>query len=458
MRRRRQLRRRRASKIILLTLLILFVLSCTSCSVSAKQVYTVERAVIAHIDGVITKVTADYIRKVISELRPGDILIVVLNTPGGSLDAALDIAKMFESLDKPVIAFVYPRGSYAWSAGTLILMAAHIAAMAPGTVIGSCQPVTINVLTGTVQPVNESKIVNAVIGYFSEAAKLTGKNETFVKLCVLENLNLGAEEALRYHVIDLIAQDIHDLLHKLNGSRDRLLNVTLLVKSDVKIVDVEPGILYRIRQYLTDPVALQVLSFIGFLILLLGGLTGNILVAAAGLVLILMALMLTLLPLNAAGVLMLIIGAALVLADVVSHFMSHGAMFTVGSILTAVGILLNVETVRLPYVLPGQYVTMLTALGYSALGVAIALSAIVLLLVYRVYRRRPYSETMLDLTGRRGVAVEDIEENKVGYIKIAGEYWRALALENIRKGDEVIVVGMKDGMPLVRKLRESITL
>ncbi len=417
----------------------------------ATSSYIVKRAVVVYIDGVITRVTADYIEHAVSQLSPGDILIIILNTPGGSLDAALDITKILENLDKPVIAFVYPRGAYAWSAGTLILMAAHIAAMAPGTVIGSCQPVAINILTGTAYPVNESKIINAIIGYFSEAAKLTGKNETFVKLCVLKNMNLGPKQALRYHVINVIATDIRDLLLKVNGTEDPLLKKRLIVKSHVEIVKVEPGLLYRIRQYLTDPLVLQTLFFIGFLVLMIGGLAGAAPLAAIGIALIVVTLTLTLLPLNAAGILMLIIGSILVLAELLSHFASHGAMFSAGALLSAMGILLGLQQITPPHMLLRTYVSALTALGYSSLAAAVVFSVIVALLIYRAYRRRPYSETMLDLTGRRGIAVEDIGRDQVGYVKIGGEYWRARALEDIHRGDEIIVVSMRDGELLVKR-------
>ncbi len=413
--------------------------------------YVVKRVIVAHINGVITSATVNYIEQVTSHMSPGDVLVLVLDTPGGSLEAALEISRILENLNKPVIAFVYPKGSYAWSAGTLILIASHIAAMAPGTVIGSCQPVMINVITGSVSPVNESKIVNAVIGYFTEAAKLTGKNETFVRLCVLKNLNVGPELALRYHIISVVASSISELIKKINGTRDPVLNVTLLVEPKVPIVDMRPGLLYQVRQYLSNPVTLQAIFFIGLLILLVSGLTAATPLAIAGLALMLAALTLTLLPLNTAGVIMLVIGTALILGDLFSHFSSHGSVFAAGSILTAFGILLSMPEMKPPEMLIRTCGSVLTALGYSALAAAIVLSTVTVLLIYRTYRRRPYSETLLSMEGKRGVAVEDIEAGKMGYVKIGGEYWRAVALENINKGDEVVAVGMREGVLQVRK-------
>ena len=143
-------------------------------------------------------------------------LIVKMNTPGGSVDAMLEIIEIIDNSEIPIVVYVYPKGARAWSAGTFILIASHIAAMAPNTVIGSAQPVSFSPFGGA-EPVNESKIINALLEVIETHAESRGRNVTVARHFVLENLNLNDKEALEQGVIDVRAEDLQDLLNKING-------------------------------------------------------------------------------------------------------------------------------------------------------------------------------------------------------------------------------------------------
>lgn len=173
------------------------------------QAYTASIIYVVEIDGVIGPYTLSQVQRAIALAeRDSGIVVLLLSTPGGLADPTLQIMKEIGNSPAPVVGFVYPDYSYAWSAGTYILMSTHIAAMAPHTVIGSCQPIASGV------PINESKTLNALIGYLETVAKSYGRNETFARQCITQNINLGAQDALRYRVIDLIATDLDDLVKK----------------------------------------------------------------------------------------------------------------------------------------------------------------------------------------------------------------------------------------------------
>ncbi|MFP3074732.1 MAG: nodulation protein NfeD, partial [Caldivirga sp.] len=110
-------------------------------TIKVTQVYTFQ------LNGEITDNTYDELKSVINQLPPNSVLVIYMKTPGGLLDAALNIVSLFETTNVVTVGYVYPTGSYAWSGGTLVLLSTTVAAMAPGTVIGSCQPVEINELT-----------------------------------------------------------------------------------------------------------------------------------------------------------------------------------------------------------------------------------------------------------------------------------------------------------------------
>ncbi len=170
-----------------------------------------EEVLLIQIRGELSDRAENYIRNAVSvaKYRGSRLVVLSLDTPGGYVSNVERILSIFDESEIPIVVFVEPLR--ALSGGTYILMAAHIAAMKPGTVIGSCQPVSV-----TGEPITESKYVNYLTELMRSHAWLHSRNETAAQLFVRENLNLNADQAFRFNVIDLTADNIEDLLSKLN--------------------------------------------------------------------------------------------------------------------------------------------------------------------------------------------------------------------------------------------------
>ncbi len=192
-----------------------------------------------NLNGEITSTTYEELASIYSGLPNGSVVVIEMQTPGGGeLDAALNIVQLFETSNITTIGYVYPSGSYAWSGGTLVLLATDVAAMAPGTVIGSCQPVEINPLTGQETFITQPKIINAVAKYFEETAQYRGgRNATFAMDCVYNDTNLDPEEALRYGVINAVASNLTELLSQINGTQ---VNGRPLIIRSLNVVPLSP--------------------------------------------------------------------------------------------------------------------------------------------------------------------------------------------------------------------------
>lgn len=325
---------------ILLIIAALLMAILTRMSIAGSSVYVIHEVYVFNLNGEITDLTYEELQNALqlAESTPNSALLIILETPGGELDAALNIVSSIENAKIPVIGFVYPpTGSYAWSAGTLVLMSTTIAAMAPGTVIGSCQPVEINPITGQEIFINESKILNAISQYFVEVAEFRGgRNATFAHDCVFYNTNLGPEEALKYNVINFVATDISSLLSEVNGST--INGVTYYVINPT-ITYYQPGIGYQVYEALINPTIQDLLAGLGLLLAIIGFATRHYYLAGVGIILMIIP-MLTGLSINWLGLALLIIGLAAIAIDVHAGFTTHAALFIAGIILTALGIIL----------------------------------------------------------------------------------------------------------------------
>jgi len=151
-----------------------------------------------------------------AEKQADDLIILTLSTPGGGATQTFEIADIIQNSTIPVVGFVYPKGAYAWSAGTFILMSTHLAAMADNTIIGSCQPVTIGIEGST--PINDSKTINALVSWMQERASMYGRNITLAKEFITINRNVNATTALDLGAIEFTASSLGDLLNTIDGA------------------------------------------------------------------------------------------------------------------------------------------------------------------------------------------------------------------------------------------------
>ena len=412
------------------------VLCACLASAAAPQVRVVA------VNGPINPVTAEYLRRNIHEAaREGEqLLLIEMDTPGGLDSAMRDVVKEIFASPVPVVVYVAPAGARAASAGAVIALAADISAMAPGTNIGAAHPVTIGEKPDTVM---EAKIVNDAAAYAEGIALKRGRDAVLAQKMVRESLSLSAEKALEGKVIDLLAVDRAELLKKLDGrSLRRDGRETVLRLSGAVVREHAMGTRERILNTISNPNVAYVLLMLGLLGLFFElSNPGVILPGVIGAISLLLAFFaFQTLPVNYAGVLLILLGLILFIAEI--KIVSHG-MLTVGGVIAMVlGSLLLFESPQPAYRVSWEViiVTVLAVSGFALFAVTKAVG---------VHRRKP-TTGMEGLVGESGEAVEELAPE--GKVFVRGEYWKAWSDEPITVGERVVVTEV-EGMRLkVRKL------
>ncbi len=430
-----------------MVLLILLVVIAFTGNVYSRE--TSSHVVVVEVKGNIDYGVVELIREGVERAESlNGVLVIVLDTPGGLLDAATEIVSIIRTSHVPVIGYVYPPGKGAWSAGTFILLATHIAAMAPGTVIGSMQPIYYNPVTGGYEFLNESKILNPVIEQATSLAKDRGRNVTVAKLFVTENLNLDAEEALKYHIIEYIASSIHELLSKVDGvtiTLDNGENVTLRTRN-AYIEYYSGSIRAQMIHLLSDPIVNGLLSTIGIMILLFSIISGHYMVTPIGVMLILLALIGSGFNANIVSLALIFIGS---LALAIELFVTpgFGVLGFSGIIMIALGIAL------MPFFTPGWLINpeYQKALFWVGVAFGVSMGLLTSVIVYKALKAKRMPPILrTGMVGLIGKAIDKLEPGKEGFVFIEGEYWRARSLETVEAGEKIVVVG-KEGPILVVK-------
>lgn len=424
--------------ITVLIVVICFILLAISLSVGNEQAPGEKNSPVYDIITVgaaITPAVAQYIIRGINEAyaQGSAGLIILLDTPGG-LDLAMrDIVKELLNSNIPVIVFVYPSGARAASAGVMITMAAHVAAMAPGTNIGAAHPVAMGV-GGKMDKTMAEKVENDAVAYVKGIAKKKGRNVEWAEQAVRKSVSITAEEALKLNVIDVIAADVGQLLANIDGKTVALPSktVTLYTKGAV-INEKKMGLRERILTTLSDPNIAYLLLMIG-----LAGLyfefahPGAILPGAVGGIALIVAFFaLQTLPVNFAGVLLIIFGIILFIAEI--KIVSHGMLTVAGVISLVLGSLLLFES-PIPALRVSLKVMIPTIIIISMFFIAIIGLAV------KAQMRKPATGTE-GMVGEKGNAVTPIHED--GKVFMKGDYWNAYSSEMIEKGEKVETIGMK---------------
>jgi len=390
---------------------------------------------IVTVNAAITPAVATYIIKSIDQsYAEGSVgLIILLDTPGG-LDLAMrDIIKELLNSRVPVIVFVYPPGARAASAGVMITMASNIAAMAPGTNIGAAHPVAIG-MGGKMDETMAEKVVNDAVAYSKGIAKKRGRNTKWVERAIRKSESVTAEEALKLNVIDFVANDVSELLAKIDGKTVLLPSGEVQLNTKGAIINEKKmGLRERILTTLSDPNIAYLLLMIG-----LAGLyfefahPGAILPGViGGISLILAFFALQTLPVNFAGVLLIIFGIILFIAEI--KIVSHGMLTVAGVISLVLGSLMLFESsipalrVSLKVMVPTIVVT--TLFFVAIIGLAV-----------KAQMRKP-ATGVEGMIGEKGDAITSVHED--GKVFIKGERWNAYSKDMIEEGEKIEVVGMK---------------
>lgn len=375
-------------------------------------------------------------------------VILALDTPGGSLDATFSIIDAIQQSPVPVIGYVYPQGRSAWSAGTIILLATDYAAMAPVTTIGSAQPVQ-----GT-EPVNDTKVINAVAEKAVSLAELHQRNATQAARFITHNDNLTPEKALERNVIEAVAASPEELLTKADG-----VNVTtfnghkVLHTADAQIIRYESSLRTQLVNFLSNPLIATTLMAIGFFVLIYGisspGFGGEI----AGAVLIILGLLGQGLDINWGAFALLALGIGLVAYELYSP--GFGAIGIGGIAVVAIGTMFMITQPVRPLLVTEEHLRNLATISIITIAPFAGLIALITYKVWKVKKRKP---KQFSLQSEEGVALDSITANRTGFVIVGGEYWKAKSStgdEEINKGEKIKVVGKEADLLIVEHLHSG---
>jgi membrane-bound serine protease (ClpP class) len=399
---------------------------------------------VAKIDSIINPVVVEFIAESIerSSKDGAECLIIQLDTPGG-LDLSMrKIVKDMLSADIPIIVYVSPGGARAASAGVMITMASNIAAMSPGTNIGAAHPVTMG--GQKIDKEMEKKVVNDAVAYIKSIAEERGRNAKWAEDAVRKSVSVTEKEALNLKVIDLVAPDIKTLLLEINGRKVKTAKGTFTLNTkDAEPVFINMGIRHNILNILSNPNIAYVLMMIGFLGLYFElahpGVIFPGVIGAISLILAFFAFQT--LPINYAGILLIVLAIILFIVEVkVTSF----GLLTIGGIISMLlGSLMLFES-PVPYLRVSWAVLIPVVLGTSALFI---LSAT---LAFRAYISKP-TTGMEGLVGEIGTAKTEILQE--GKVFIHGEYWNAYSDEVIPEGEKVRVLKVDSLRMKVERLK-----
>jgi membrane-bound serine protease (ClpP class) len=389
------------------------------------------------VDGIINPATAGYITKGIEKAERGGAvcLVLQLDTPGGLMESMRTIVKRMLAAQIPIVVYVAPSGSRAGSAGVFITMAAHIAAMAPGTNIGAAHPVQMG---EKMDEKMEAKILNDTVAYIRTIARQRSRNEQWAEQAVRESVSVKEDEALRLGVIDLVSPSLEDLLDKIDGRRVELSpgKVMVLKVKGAQIKDVKMSFRDQLLSIISNPNIAYILLMLGIYGLFFELANPGVILPGVigGICIILAFFALQMLPINYAGVALILLGIILFIVEVKIH--SYGLLSVAGVISLLLGSVMLIDS-------PAEFLQI--SFIKSILPVVVVSSAFflfALIMVVRAHRRRPTTGKE-GLIGRIGVATVDLKPE--GVVEIRGELWNAVADEQIKAGEKVQVREI-DGM------------
>ena len=395
------------------------------------------------VDAPITPVVAEYITKSIDRAAKSGVeaLIIQLNTPGGLLDATNEIVIRMIASEVPLIVYVAPSGGRAASAGVFITMAAHIAVMAPTTHIGAASPVQ---MQGKMDDTMAKKAMNDTAAMARGIAEKRGRNAKWAEDAVRKAVSATETEALRLKVIDLIAPDIPTLLKKIDGrSVEVIIGKKVLRTADAKVVDIAMGLRHKILGIISNPNIAYILMILGFygLYFELSN-PGAIFPGVAGAICLILAFYaLQTLPINYAGLMLIILGIALFIAE--AFITSHGVLGIGGTIAMLFGSVMLIDS-PVP-AMRVSWAVILPVVAASAL-----LFIVTVTIAVRVHREKADTgrEGLLGLIGEARTAID-----RRGQVFVHGEIWSAWSDEPIAQGDRITVVAV-EGLKLKVKKHE----
>lgn len=428
---------------IFITALLFFI-------VTVRSTFAEPRIYLIKVDGIINPISARYVKDAIKNAERNEVecLVMQLDTPGGLMESMRTIVGAILGAEVPVVVYISPTGARAASAGVFITMAAHIAAMAPSTHLGAAHPVGIGPggATADSSGTMTAKITNDAVAYVKSIAERRKRNAKWAEKAVRQSVSVTETEAVKLNVVDFISPNLDSLLLRIDGRKVNLdaKTVTLHTKNAER-VNIELSWANRILDKIIDPNIAYILMLLGIYGLIFelsnpGALLPGI---VGGISLVLAFLAFQVLPINFAGLALIIFAVILFIAEV--KVASHGLLAVGGAISMLLGSMMLIDT-PLPFL----------RVSVSLIFVAVVTTTLFFLFAVgmgiRAQRRKP-TTGMQGLIGEIGEAQSDIDPE--GRVFLHGEIWRARSDSRIEKGEEIKVLAVEGLRLRVSKKEDS---
>jgi len=395
------------------------------------------QVIVLTVDGAIHPACADYIHDGIETAanEGAECVVIKLNTPGGLLKSTRVIVTDFLESAVPVVVFVSPSGSQAASAGVFITMAGHIAAMAPGTNIGAAHPVS---LQGVQDSIMLEKATNDAAAFIRTISEKRKRNVQWAESAVRKSLSITETEALEEKVIDLVAKDVEELLELIDGREvDTAKDIKILNTKDAAIVNFEMTFSLKVLSILSDPNLAYILLMFGIYGLFFELYSPGAIFPGVfgGICLILAFYSLHTLPVNYAGLALIIFAVILFILEI--KVISHGILTIGGVISLLLGSMMLIDE---------QSILEVMEISMELIIFIVVLSAAFFLIVITLgikAQGKKVSTGTEGIVGEIGIALSNLKP--LGEVKVHGEIWNAESIEgDIKKGSSITVLGIEN--------------